>query len=130
MTKYVHYNPTTMIYAGFYDSEVNSSLPDPKIEITDEQHNEFYECLLNHKSFTINGLEIKPEPPIVIPVTWETVRLKRDALLKNTDWTQLPDVPSTLSEKYKSYRQALRDVPQVYSDPTHVMWPSPSDFGI
>lgn len=44
------------------------------------------------------------------------LRAKRNSLLKETDWTQMPDSPLTdlQREKYKVYRQALRDLPQKY----------------
>jgi len=38
---------------------------------------------------------------------------ERDQLLKDTDWTQLPDVPLEASEKkfYRKYREYLRKLP-------------------
>lgn len=62
----------------------------------------------------------KPEPP-----KW-TVELLRDArnrALAECDWTQLPDVPEATREKFKSYRQALRDLPSKFSD--EVRFPEP-----
>ena len=42
--------------------------------------------------------------------TEEQVREVRNALLINTDWTQLPDVPDAIKNKYTVYRQSLRDL--------------------
>jgi len=44
----------------------------------------------------------------------EEMRRSRNDLLKDSDWTQLPDVPLSVQEKaeWAVYRQALRDVPQ------------------
>ena len=53
---------------------------------------------------------------------WVAVRAERDALLKATDWTQLPDVPPSTRALWTDYRQALRDVPE-QSDPFSVVWP-------
>ena len=39
------------------------------------------------------------------------LREARDDKLLKTDWTQNADVPNTISEKYKKYRQELRDLP-------------------
>lgn len=39
-------------------------------------------------------------------------RLLRNKLLQETDWTQLPDVPESISSKFREYRQALRNAPQ------------------
>ena len=46
------------------------------------------------------------------------LRQHRDSLLSQTDWTQIPDAPISDSEKerYKIYRQKLRDMPQEYCD--------------
>lgn len=44
-----------------------------------------------------------------------------------TDWTQLPDVPLTASEKeaWAVYRQQLRDIPNIYTNPDDIIWPVP-----
>lgn len=52
------------------------------------------------------------------------VREERNLLLSATDWTQLFDVPQTVRDKWASYRQALRDVPQQSGFPTNVQWPT------
>ena len=49
------------------------------------------------------------------------VRLKRSALLKETDIQCLSD--RTPTEELIAYRQALRDVPQQEGFPTSVNWP-------
>jgi hypothetical protein len=50
------------------------------------------------------------------------VRVQRDALLKASDWTQLPDVPLTTKEAWATYRQALRDITSQH-DPFNIIWP-------
>tara|TARA_R100000329_G_scaffold78579_1_gene67402 strand:- start:346 stop:780 length:435 start_codon:yes stop_codon:yes gene_type:complete len=52
---------------------------------------------------------------------WVLVRIKRDNLLKETDWRASSDL--TLSDAWKNYRQALRDVP-TQSDPFNITWPT------
>ena len=46
------------------------------------------------------------------------VRMKRNALIAETDWIHLPDV--TISDSYKAelltYRQKLRDIPATVDD--------------
>lgn len=50
---------------------------------------------------------------------WAAInRGKRNKLLRNSDWTQLPDVPLATKEAWAVYRQALRDLPN------HVKWPN------
>jgi hypothetical protein len=42
---------------------------------------------------------------------WEFLRLYRDKLLTESDWTQLPDAPVDKAA-WATYRQALRDLPE------------------
>lgn len=53
---------------------------------------------------------------------WRLVRAKRDKLLLESDWTQLPDVPFATKEAWAVYRQALRDV-TIQPDPFNIVWP-------
>jgi hypothetical protein len=56
-------------------------------------------------------------------VTWETIRLDRNSLLNASDYTQIPDFPGD-KEAWVAYRQQLRDIPQQFSDPKDVVWPT------
>ena len=49
------------------------------------------------------------------------VRQERDAKLAGTDWMANSDV--TMSDAWRTYRQALRDVPTQAGFPTDVTWP-------
>ena len=53
------------------------------------------------------------------------VREKRDQLIAETDFYMMPDYPISAEnlEAVKSYRQALRDVPQQEGFPLSVTWP-------
>ena len=60
------------------------------------------------------------------------LRIRRDALLKQTDWSQGKDVPVGIQSSYVNYRQQLRDLPStanpVLDDSTavgitNVTWP-------
>ena len=61
------------------------------------------------------------EQTALINQQWESVRFERDEKLKDTDWRASSDL--TLSDDWKSYRQALRDVP-TQSDPYNITWPT------
>lgn len=50
------------------------------------------------------------------------VRAKRNALLSESDWTQLADAPVDRAA-WASYRQALRDIPSQAGFPLDVVWP-------
>ena len=52
---------------------------------------------------------------------WIAIRLERDRRLQITDWRASSDL--TLSDDWKTYRQALRDVP-TQSDPYNIAWPT------
>ena len=50
------------------------------------------------------------------------LRRNRNALLAETDWMANSDV--TMSDAWKTYRQALRDMPATESDPSNPTWPT------
>lgn len=64
-----------------------------------------------------------------VPPTTEqlsaTLRYQRDMLLKDCDWTQLPDIPQSIKDVWAIYRQQLRDVPLQTNFPYQVEWPVP-----
>lgn len=55
---------------------------------------------------------------------WNAVRSRRNALLLASDWTQNADTPQLVKDKWSSYRQTLRDIPQTFTDPAEVIWPT------
>jgi len=61
---------------------------------------------------------------------WDDLRSTRNKLLLDSDWTQVGDLVSSgamTSDKlteWKTYRQALRDLPANTSDPSDVTWPT------
>ena len=54
---------------------------------------------------------------------WSQVRLKRNRLLDDSDWTQLAD-SSANKTAWANYRQELRDIPQNFPKPDDVVWPT------
>jgi len=63
--------------------------------------------------------------PFNIPVTWEKIRAQRDQLLKDSDWTILSDAtPKPNKDAWAVYRQILRQIPQKFSTPESVVWPT------
>ena len=59
--------------------------------------------------------------PSETDIKWRQVRAQRNSLLAECDWRAFSDV--TLSNEWKTYRQALRDVPS-QSDPDNITWPT------
>lgn len=60
-----------------------------------------------------------------LEAAWNDVRIQRQRLLLESDWTALQGVPMSeeLKQAWASYRQALRDVTQ-QPDPLHITWPT------
>ena len=74
------------------------------------------------KAYTVKVESTTTEEQTALKNTeWENVRNQRNAKLKKTDWRASSDL--TLSDDWKTYRQALRDVP-TQSDPYNIAWPT------
>jgi hypothetical protein len=109
---------------GFFDTALFSieAMPSDVVPITVQQH---YDLMMGQT----NGMRIDGDEngmPILRehdPATEEDVRAIRDLALKETDWTQLPDIPQTTKDKWAAYRQALRDVTTQAGFPVAVVWP-------
>jgi hypothetical protein len=67
-----------------------------------------------------------PLPPdqADFPDSWETIREKRDQLIASSDWTMIPGATVDQAQ-WSAYRQILRDIPQTYTNPEDVIWPTP-----
>lgn len=55
-------------------------------------------------------------------VEWAKIREKRNKLLVESDWTDLPNSPVTNKMEWLGYRQFLRDITK-QPDPFNVVWP-------
>ena len=111
-------------------------IPPIAAEVIKQKLNEF---LFSLKTEILNPILAITEPPIikvVNPWTYWTndeklnsVRLQRNYLLAQTDWTALNDVPLSPSEKtaYENYRQQLRDFPDTVNvnlPIEQIIWPT------
>ena len=63
---------------------------------------------MNRKVTRSAGAEILEE--YLTDVEWPYIREKRNNALKESDWRAVKD--RTMSQAWKDYRQALRDLPQ------------------
>jgi len=117
----IYYSPSK---EGFYDTTIVSypSLPADVIKITKEERDNFIVQLNSHNKKLVveNNKLVLVDRPIVI--TWESIRDKRNQLLDDSDYTQVPDFPGN-REAWTAYRQLLRDIPQKYKNPEEVVWP-------
>lgn len=112
-------------YEGFFETQVNTM---PTCSV-------YYDIV---SDFTINSTNYSvtqsfSTSPVSQQVTdgrneglWNQIREIRTRYLKNTDWTQLPDVgmPVEQVQEYVVFRQKLRSITDDYSDPSQVIWPT------
>jgi len=62
-----------------------------------------------------------------LDVTWDQVRAARNKALADSDWTAVKD--RSMSQGWKDFRQALRDLPQDSPDANSAVdnWPQPPE---
>lgn len=123
----IYYAPSNN---GFYDNKLHgpNQIPTDAIEISVEQHSMLLYGL--NSGGTIN-LDNNGQL-IVIPRSAEdtavlqaiNIRAKRNQILKDSDWTQLPDIPQAIRDTWAAYRQLLRDLPQQSGFPNNITWPT------
>ena len=100
-----------------FDNEVAEFVASP--DDTEDHGRELYEMLNSKYSDQ------------VAPVTQEDLykeasdyaKHRRYMELKDTDWTQLPDVPDATKTLWAEYRQALRDITSQEGFPFDIVWP-------
>ena len=77
-----------------------------------------YTQIWNQTDSTQEEIDIK------IQNQWEQVRVARNEILTQCDWTVLADSPVSASiEEWKTYRQQLRDITS-QSNPFEIVWPT------
>ena len=61
----------------------------------------------------------------ILAIKWQDARTQRNDLLAECDWVvaKASETGVTVSDDWKNYRQALRDVPS-QSDPDNITWPT------
>lgn len=109
---------------------------------TDEQYIEV-DTLYDADKLYFDGTSIQTRPPEPAPlVKWDytnnvwidyttddyylnLIREKRNKLLLESDWTQLPDVSLDTKQAWAVYRQQLRDMPENQQDVKNPVWPTP-----
>lgn len=71
------------------------------------------------QTLLLRGQEIINAKPL------KKLRQERNQRLAETDWIFSTDyhIPSELRKKWTEYRQKLRDLPSVTTDPEHPVWP-------
>jgi len=129
---------STKVYGIYNDDSTAASLGFP----TDTYYNIFIPLRSELKTEQVSVGPDLPDRPskktfvYVNPWTyWDdntklaSIRLQRNYLLSQTDWTALNDVPLSPSEKqaYENYRQQLRDFPDTVNvnlPIEQIIWPT------
>ena len=67
----------------------------------------------------------QPSDAKILSHKWESIRAQRDMLLNKTDWmvTKALETGVPVTDAWKNYRQALRDIP-TQSDVDNINWPT------
>ena len=95
--------------------------PDGRQESLTEDHPRFQDWLAEGNT---------PAPAEAVD-PWQAIREKRDALIRESDWTMIPGCTVDQAQ-WAAYRQTLRDIPATYAEtgPESVVWPrKPSTSG-
>ena len=107
---------------GFYNSDSGVAIPDDAIELTAKQYEDFLTAMNTQNKMLVledGELVLKPRTP---NLTWDIIRQKRNSLLSQSDYTQMPDWPGD-KKAWAEYRQALRDITNKFTNPNTIIWP-------
>ena len=109
--------------------------PDEFVEVVDTPQPEIgvFEKVVELSPIFVDGSwirqwevqSISDEEKLILTTNKEImVRNDRNRRLAVTDWTQLPDVSSTIKNNWLSYRQSLRDITDQPDFPWNITWPT------
>lgn len=116
------YSPET---SGFYIEGVHREMPKDVFEVTEDVYKTLIEGQSLGKLIVYKRRKLILEDKPARTISWDMIRSKRDELLTNSDWTQISDSPvaDEVRASWRTYRQALRDITEKFSDPMEVVWP-------
>jgi hypothetical protein len=124
-----YYSPKT---GGFYLEDINDSIPADAIAVSEEEFSALMAAQAVGKEIK-PGADGKPVAEAKIFTNDELiaqVRAKRDRLLTDCDFTQLPDSPISAEQRtaWAIYRERLRNLPEACAaDPASAVWPQAPD---
>jgi|14_taG_2_1085336.scaffolds.fasta_scaffold34876_3 hypothetical protein len=124
MTKFTIYDATTNeITCVFEGRETDAAL-----------NGSYIEGEYSAKEYTVvNGQAVRKNDADILQAetdrAWIVFRNRRNGMLTDSDWTQSLDSPLTDSKKteWATYRQNLRDLPGIVSDPSNASFPDKPD---
>ena len=92
-------------------------------------------CAFDGTQWVVTEISVPEPDPAQEPISAiSLLRMQRDSLLMQSDWRMNEDYPYADKEQWKTYRQALRDLPANASPTldengqlTGVTWPTPPE---
>jgi hypothetical protein len=89
-------------------------------------------CVFDGAQWVVTEIPVPEPDPAQEPIpAMDQLRMQRDSLLMQSDWRMNEDYPYADKEQWKTYRQALRDLPANASPTlddngmlTNVTWPT------
>ena len=136
-TRYTNYTYLDAIYALGHNNFA-MSMPHNG-DLTEEEYNNCYKEIVgvdeeqemailssDVSDFIVKYAEAKIKYDELISIELLTnVRVERNKLLEESDWTVQPDAPFSTEkiEEWKTYRQTLRDIPTTCTSLEDVVWP-------
>jgi len=114
---YVTYNITTGAISGWSNKPRTPASGYAEVQSDDylDQEHWYYDASTD----TFSG----PTDAEQDALDMQTLRLQRNELLAQSDWTQVADAPVDAAA-WATYRQALRDLPANTTDPRNPTWPT------
>ncbi len=90
-------------------------MPEPRYKVVNNQYIELTQSELDELAAQAEAADLD----------LSMVRADRNARLASTDWTQLGDATlgDHTAEEWRTYRQALKDIPQNHTRVSTVVWP-------
>jgi len=107
----------------------DTNIPADAVEISAEDKAALFQGQADGKRIVFEGgkVSLADQPPLSPEQLRANLIATRDYRLTASDWTQLADVPLTDAQKtaWRTYRKALRDLPDTVTDLKVVNWPEP-----
>ena len=124
----IKYSRTTN---SFYDTVISTDLPFDVVDVTSARHAEIMREL-SERGKTLSA-DFATGEPIVVDAAQPSLtelaalaRQQRNRLLLDSDWVVLRSYETgvPVPKNWKTYRKALRDVPDQLGFPTNIIWPT------
>ena len=129
MTYFVYLTNENFIVSKFDSGEEANNLVNSNNQISSNNQYSMIEAPEDNNSVNytkvVDGVCIVETQDEINEEKLEQIRIERNRLLLNCDWTDLPNCPLSDEKKteWQSYRTALRDFPSSIFDLDNITWP-------